>query len=117
MIPHKSRKFRAILDLPYTIKLMQRRIEAVNDTTTKTGPQGAIDQMGHMLDFIVYSYTEAEEDGIIFSGKTDVKDGFWRFVAAEGQEWNFVYVLPQKEGEPIRLVIPTLLQMGWMESP
>ena len=39
MIPHKSRKFRAILDLSYTIKLMQRRIEAVNHTTTKTAPK------------------------------------------------------------------------------
>ena len=28
MIPHKSRKFRAILDLSYTIKLMESRIEA-----------------------------------------------------------------------------------------
>ena len=40
MIPHKSRKFRAILDLPYTIKLIQQRIKAVNDTTTKTAPPG-----------------------------------------------------------------------------
>ena len=40
MIPHKLRKFRAILDLSYTIKLMQRIIKAVNDTTTKTPPRG-----------------------------------------------------------------------------
>ena len=117
MIPHKSRKFRAILDLSYTIKLMERRIEAVNDTTTKTAPQGAMDQMGHVLDRIIYAFAEAEEDDIIFQGKTDVKDGFWRCVAEDGHEWNFAYVLPQKEGEPVRLVIPTSLQMGWIESP
>ncbi len=35
----------------------------------------------------------------------------------EGEEWNFVYVLPQPEGEPIKLVIPTLLQMGWVVLP
>jgi hypothetical protein len=34
-----------------------------------------------------------------------------------GEEWNFTYVLPQPPGEPIRLVVPTLLQMGWVESP
>ena len=72
--------------------------------------------MGHVLNHIIYTYTEAEEDDIFFAEKTDVKDGFWRCFAAEGQEWNFAYVLPQKKGESIRLVIPTLLQMGLIES-
>ena len=35
----------------------------------------------------------------------------------DGEEWNFAYILPQPEGEPIRLVTPTSLQMGWVESP
>ena len=35
----------------------------------------------------------------------------------EGEEWNFAYVLPQPEGSPITLVVPTSLQMGWVESP
>ena len=58
-----------------------------------------------------------EEGDTIFTVKTDVKDGFWRCVTAEGQEWNFAYVLQQKEGGPIRLVIPKSLQMGWIELP
>ena len=49
--------------------------------------------------------------------KWDVKDGFWRLNAEAGEEWNFAYVLPQKEGEPVMLVVPTSLQMGWIESP
>ena len=113
MIPHTSRKFRAILDLLYTIKLMQRRIESVNNTTTKM-PQGVTDQMGHVLDHIIYAHAEAEEEDIIFAGKEYVKDGFWRCVAEEGQAWNFAYVLSQKEGEPIKLITPTSLQMGWI---
>ena len=76
MILHKSRKFRAILNLSYTIKLMQRSIKSVNDTTTKAAPQGAMDQMGHVLDQIIYVFAEAEEDKVVFQGKTDVKDGF-----------------------------------------
>lgn len=32
-------------------------------------------------------------------------------------EWDFAYVLPSKEGKPTKLVVPTLLQMGWTESP
>jgi hypothetical protein len=47
----------------------------------------------------------------------DIKDGFWRMDCAEGEEWNFAYVLPQEEGKPTKLVVPTLLQMGWVESP
>jgi hypothetical protein len=49
--------------------------------------------------------------------KWDIKDGFWCMDCAEGEEWNFAYVLPQKEGEPVLLVVPTSLQMGWVESP
>ena len=85
MIPHKSRKSRAILNLSYTIKMMQRRIEAVNDTTTKTVPQGAMDQVGHVLNQSIYAFAEVEEDDVIFQVKTDVKDVFWRCMAAEGQ--------------------------------
>ena len=36
---------------------------------------------------------------------------------AAGSEWNFAYVLPQEEGKPIKLVVPSALQMGWKESP
>ena len=35
----------------------------------------------------------------------------------QGEEWNFAYVLPQEEGQLVKLVIPTSLQMGWIESP
>ena len=83
----------------------------------KTAPQGAMDQMGHMLDRIIYAYAEAEEDEIIFTAKEDVKDILWRCVAEERQELNFVYVLPQEEGELVKLVIPTSLQMGLIKNP
>jgi hypothetical protein len=35
----------------------------------------------------------------------------------EGKEWNFSYVLPQPAGQPVCLVVPTLLQMGWVKLP
>ena len=38
MVPHKSRKCRVILDLPYIIKLMERKIESVNDMTIEMAP-------------------------------------------------------------------------------
>jgi hypothetical protein len=36
---------------------------------------------------------------------------------AVGEEWNFAYVLPQEDGKPVTLVVPTSLQMGWVEPP
>jgi hypothetical protein len=35
----------------------------------------------------------------------------------DGAKWNFSYVLPQHPGQPCYLVVPTSLQMGWVESP
>ena len=54
---------------------MQHRIKAVNNTTTKTALQGAMDQMGHVLYLVIYAYAEAEEEDIFAAGKTDMKDG------------------------------------------
>jgi hypothetical protein len=48
--------------------------------------------------------------------KWDIQDGFWR-LNCHGEEWNFCDIWPQKPGEPCRLVVPTSLQMGWVESP
>ena len=121
MIPHKSRKYRAILDLSFECRLSDAKtIKSVNATSTKTAPKGAIDQMGHSLMRIVYAFAEADRenpDVKIFSAKWYVQDRFRRLVAEDGEEWNFAYVLPQEEGEPTKLVIPTSLQMGWIESP
>jgi hypothetical protein len=49
--------------------------------------------------------------------KWEVKDGFWRLDGQDGEEWNFAYVLPQPPLEPVRIAVPTSLQMRWVESP
>jgi hypothetical protein len=50
MIPHKSRNFRAILDLSFKLRLKDgTHVPSVNDTTTLEAPAAAIDQMGHAL--------------------------------------------------------------------
>ena len=40
-----------------------------------------------------------------------------RLDVEDGAEWNFSYVLPQHPCQPCYLVVPTSLQMGWVESP
>ena len=118
MIPHKSRPFRAILDLSFSLRLgPTTRVPSVNENTMKTAPRGAIDQLGHALARIIHAFGTAEPADNIYMAKWDIKDGFWRLDCAAGQEWNFAYVLPSSVGGTLQLVIPTSLQMGWIESP
>jgi hypothetical protein len=49
-------------------------------------------------------------------GKWDIKDRFWRMDFEQGGEWNFAYDLPQEEDKQVQTVVPTSLQMGWVES-
>ena len=78
---------------------------SVNNTTEKTAPAGAIDQIGECLSYIIHALAEADEDAKIFMAKWDIKDGFWQMDCAAGEEWNFAYVLPQEEGQPTTLVV------------
>jgi hypothetical protein len=48
--------------------------------------------------------------------KWNIKDRFYRMDCRAGEEWNFTDVFPQPPGELVWLVMPTLLQMGWVES-
>jgi len=117
MVPHKSKPFRGILDLSFILKLQEYDLLSVNDRTTRQAPPEALDQLGHELARIIVAVAEADESESIFFAKWDIKDGFWRMVCREGAEYNFAYVMPQPPGEPVRIVIPTSLQMGWVESP
>ena len=117
-IPHKSKPYQSILDLLFSLRLRDgATLPSVNDSTTKTAPSGAINQLGHSLQQIIHAFTEADKNNKIFMAKWDIKDGFWRLDVQVGDEWNFAYVLPQAPGEPVKIVVPSSLQMGWVESP
>lgn len=118
MVPHKSRRFRTILDLSFTIRLETgERVPSVNESTRKSAPQGAINQLGHSLGRIIHAFASTSEEEKVFMAKWDIKDGFWRLDCQDGEEWNFAYVLPQQDGPSTTLVVPNSLQMGWIESP
>jgi hypothetical protein len=118
-IPHKSKDFCLILDLlSFCLRLANGGVRAsVNDTTEKTAPAGTINQLGECLSRLIHAFAEADNNAKIFMAKWDIKDGFWRMDCVKGEEWNFAYVLPQEKGKPITLMVPTSLQMGWVESP
>ena len=119
MVPHNSRPYRAILDLSFPVRVSHSEsVPSVNSTSTKTAPKGAIDQIGHVLPRIIHAFASVEDDAKIFMAKWDIKDGFWRLDCSTGDEWNFAYVLPSSVGtDDTLLVVPTSLQMGWIESP
>ena len=81
----------------------------------KYGP--AIDQLGHDLMQIIHAFAQSDKDMKFFMEKWDIKDGIWHLNCALVEEWIFSYVLPQAEGEQVRLVVLIYLQMGWNESP
>ncbi len=117
-IPHKSKLFRSILDLSFLLHLrIGTKLPAVNDSMTKTAPSGAINQLGHLLQWVIHAFAEADKSNKIFMAKWDIKDGFWQLDAKTSDKWNFAYVLPQPPGEPVKIVVPSSLQMGWVESP
>jgi hypothetical protein len=101
MVPHKSRAFRAILDLSFALQLEDGSpVMSLNNSTTKTAPYSAIDQLGHSLMQIVHASAEVDNDVKVFFAKFGIKYGFWRLDIADVEEWNFCYVLPQPKGEP-----------------
>eukprot|EP00984_Skeletonema_dohrnii_P010060 scaffold3896_cov177-Skeletonema_dohrnii-CCMP3373.AAC.1 len=48
LVPHKSRKFRAILDLSFRLRLKSGAVApSVNETSEKAAPNAACEQLGH----------------------------------------------------------------------
>jgi hypothetical protein len=55
MIPHKSRLFRAILDLSFYLRQKGAQYKSVNDTTTKVAPKEAMKR-------IIVKLADAQEE-------------------------------------------------------
>jgi hypothetical protein len=70
-----------------------------------------------MLCRIVTLMDDAEADEVVMFSKIDLSDGFWRMLVASKEVWNFCYMLPDPPGHPIRIVVPSALQMGWAQNP
>ncbi len=85
-IPHRSKHFRSILDLSFRLRLKNGGVLAsVNDTTKKTAPAGAINQIGDCLSRIIHSFAEADDDAKIFMAKWDIKTASGGWIAPWGR--------------------------------
>ncbi len=66
-ILHKSKEFCSILDLSFRLHLANGGVRSsVNDTTEKTAPARAINQLGKCLSRVIHAFVEADEDAKIF---------------------------------------------------
>ena len=116
VVPQIKRRDHIILDLSFPVRVGAQLIQQdVNNTTTPTSHPKTMDYltsaMPHILEFMAHALPKHP----IYFSKYDVSNGFWRMVVAKGSKWNFTYVLPKNEGEPIHFVVPNALQMGWRE--
>ena len=86
MIPQKYQLFRATLDLSFAPRLKNGELlPSVNESSMKTAPQGAINQLGHSLIRMIHAFAQADEDMKNLKAKWDIKDGFWRLNCALGK--------------------------------
>ena len=86
-IPHKSKAFRSILDLLFSLKLTPHgRVYSVNKNCEKTALGGAIYQIGHVILCLIHAFAEAPDGAKIFQAKWDIKDGFCRLGCKESEE-------------------------------
>ena len=122
MIPHKTRKFRGLLDLTFQLRLKGTKLPSVNSETKMVAPQMSMAQMGKVIRRIIDEMATHYNLHHPFKfAKIDIKDGFWRLYVANHQAWNFCYILslpPTTDNlDEIEILVPNSLQMGWTESP
>ena len=85
MIRHKNRKYRAILDLSFALKVSGWNLPSMNEATKDTKPAEALDQVVTVMPCIIEALATAplSEDPTHFI-KLDIKDEFWRMVCVVG---------------------------------
>ena len=77
MIPHKSKPFRAILDLSFQLSVKGIRFPSVNSATKKRAPAEAMVQLGQTLPRLIHLLAANYEPTAPFCFcKLDIKDGF-----------------------------------------
>jgi hypothetical protein len=89
----------------------------MNDSTIRTAPPEAVKEIGKVFPRRLQYMRDTPESLHILFNKLDIIDGFWHLVMQEADSFNFAYILPQQAGEPVRIVVPSVVQMGRVESP
>jgi len=92
-------------------------VAAAIDTTEIKAPTIPVKEIGKVLHRLLHFMKMTRAGKWILFSKLDISDGFWRLVVRKEDSFNFAFVLPQLPGQPTRIVVPSAVQMGWVESP
>ena len=86
MVPRKSRKYRAVLDLSFSLEIFAMEILSINDNTAITAPQHGMKQLGSVLPMLIEAVDKAPlEDSSMVFRKLYFMDGYWRMVVEKGR--------------------------------
>ena len=131
VIPQVGRRGRLLLDLSFPSEAAQPASKqgrqnwavppplapSVNSTTIQQLPDYQVKEFGRVLpQLLIFLYCIPCKEAIMFA-KINLFDGFWHMLVRQSDKWNFANVLPGAAADPLRLIIPHALQMGWTESP
>ncbi len=122
VVPQVGRRGQIILDLLFpvyqdingVIMIMQ---ESMNNSTVLAALPEVVKEIGKVFPWLLQYMQDTPEGLHILFSKLDISNGFWHLVVWEADNFNFAYVLPQQAGKPVRIVVPSAVQMGWVESP
>ena len=125
VVPQQDRRGRLVLDLSFPVYPERTRAtchpepmqQGVNSTTERLAPDQPVKEIGNVFRRVLCLMNDAEADEVVMLSKIDLLDGFWRMLVDSKEVWNFCYVMPDPPGHPVRIVVPSALQMGWTESP
>jgi hypothetical protein len=95
-IPHKSREFRMILDLSYGVRVDGECLPSVNESMNPSvAPSHSMAELGNVLPRIIYTMGTAPlSKGPLLFSELDIKDGYWRMVVPEDDEWLELCLCP-----------------------
>ena len=83
MIPQKSKPYRCILDLLFTLFNKVVNLESLNDKTKNLARLDNMDQLGPVLKRMIHTMTKyCHHDLTIKFAKLDAKDSFWRMAVS-----------------------------------
>ena len=116
MIPHKSKLFRAYLDLTFKLrkKINKReKYESVNSATTKLAPQQAMGQLSSVVPRIVATMAEHFDPFKPFMfTKLDIKDGFWRMSVSDRTESPPCFCAGTETARDLtKIILPTVADL------
>jgi hypothetical protein len=107
-IPQRDRRPRMINDYSFYF---------VNQNSQKLAPPEAM-KWGKTLNRVIfYIYYADRRQGPALLSKTDLADGFYRIPLTPMGVLKLAVPFPHSPSEPKLLAIPTVLPMGWTESP